>query len=160
MLFGMARATSSWLSGGDPEEDGYPGQRLGLPPQGSGSIAGFGRRIGALMIDWAIAVGITALGVPLGLMTQEELLYSLDSRNIVLLVWIVLGVAGVRLYGFTPGQYALGLAVIPMDGRDHVGVGKALIRNLLIVFVIPALFTDSDHRGLHDLASKTAVVRR
>ena len=57
-------------------------------------------------------------------------------------------------------QYQLGLVVIPLDGRDHVGLGRALTRNLLIVLVIPALFTDADHRGLHDLASKTAVVRR
>ncbi|BDD99617.1 RDD family protein [Mycolicibacterium fortuitum subsp. fortuitum] len=152
----------TWLSGpaSDPAS-GYPGERLGLPQQGSGSIARFGRRIGALMADWLIALGLTAVvAVAFGLMSRDQLLYSMDFRNIALLVWLVIGVAAVRLFGFTPGQYLLGLVVIPLDGRDHVGLGRALTRNLLIVLVIPALFTDADHRGLHDLASKTAVVRR
>ncbi len=113
------------------------------------------------MADWLIALGLTAVvAVAFGLMSRDQLLYSMDFRNIALLVWLVIGVAAVRLFGFTPGQYLLGLVVIPLDGRDHVGLGRALTRNLLIVLVIPALFTDADHRGLHDLASKTAVVRR
>ncbi|AIY47180.1 MULTISPECIES: RDD family protein [Mycolicibacterium] len=158
----MSRTMGTWLSGpaSDPAS-GYPGERLGLPQQGSGSIARFGRRIGALMADWLIALGLTAVvAVAFGLMSRDQLLYSMDFRNIALLVWLVIGVAAVRLFGFTPGQYLLGLVVIPLDGRDHVGLGRALTRNLLIVLVIPALFTDADHRGLHDLASKTAVVRR
>ncbi|MDV3128092.1 RDD family protein [Mycobacterium sp. 21AC1] len=158
----MAREISSWMSGpASQPAGGYPGERLGLPEQGPGSIARFGRRIAALVVDWLVALGATAvLALALGLLTREQLLYSQESRNITLLVWLVIGVASVRLFGFTPGQYALGLVVIPFDGRDHVGLGRALVRNLLIVLVIPALFTDADHRGLHDLASKTAVVRR
>lgn len=158
----MARTMGTWLSGPPSEPaSGYPGERLGLPQQGPGSIARFGRRVGAILADWLIALGLTAvLAVSFGLMSREQLLYSLDFRNIALLVWLVIGVAAVRLFGFTPGQYLLGLVVIPLDGRDHVGLGRALTRNLLIVLVIPALFTDADHRGLHDLASKTAVVRR
>lgn len=140
--------------------DGYPGDRLGLPENGSGSIARFGRRIAALMVDWFVAVGIVGLGLPLGLLTRDDLLYSMDVRNIILLVWLVIGVASVRLFGFTPGQFLLGLVVMPLDGRNYVGLGRALVRNLLIVLVIPPLFTDADHRGLQDLASKTAVVRR
>ncbi|MFV8174659.1 RDD family protein [Mycolicibacterium peregrinum] len=158
----MARTMGTWLSGPSSEPaSGYPGERLGLPQQGPGSIARFGRRVGAILADWLISLGLTAvLAVSFGLMSRDDLLYSMDFRNIALLVWLVIGVAAVRLFGFTPGQYLLGLAVIPLDGRDHVGLGRALIRNLLIVLVIPALFTDEDHRGLHDLASKTAVVRR
>ncbi|MGW4098165.1 RDD family protein [Mycobacterium sp. NPDC004974] len=158
----MAREISSWLSGpaSDPAS-GYPGERLGLPEHGPGSIARFGRRVGAILVDWLVAVGLTGIvAVSLGLMSREQLLYSMDFRNVALLVWLVIGVAAVRLFGFTPGQYLLGLGVIPLDGRDRVTVGRALTRNLLIVLVIPALFTDADHRGLHDLASKTAVVRR
>lgn len=78
----------------------------------------------------------------------------------VLVVWLVLGVTSVRLFGFTPGQLVLGVKVVPVDNRMHVGTGRALARGLLITLVIPALFTDADLRGLHDLATKTAVVRR
>ena len=37
-------------------ENSYPGERLGLPSAGGGSIARPGRRIAALAIDWACAV--------------------------------------------------------------------------------------------------------
>lgn len=158
----MAREISSWLSGpASSSAAGYAGERLGLPEQGPGSIAGFGRRVGALLVDWFVALGLTAvLSIALGVLTHDQLMYSQESRNITLLVWLVIGVASVRLFGFTPGQYLLGLVVVSVDGRGYVGLGRAFVRNLLIVLVIPALFTDSDHRGLHDLASKTAVVRR
>ncbi|HKV22686.1 MAG TPA: RDD family protein, partial [Mycobacterium sp.] len=78
----------------------------------------------------------------------------------VLVVWFVIGAVSVRLFGFTPGQYALGLIVIPVDNREHVGFGRALARGLLIALVIPPLFTDTDLRGLHDRLTMTAVVRR
>jgi len=78
----------------------------------------------------------------------------------VLLIWLVLGVIAVRLYGFTPGQYVLGLRVASVDNRLHVGIGRACVRGLLVALVIPALFTDSDGRGIHDRLTATAVVRR
>ena len=36
----------------------------------------------------------------------------------VLVVWLVLGVVSVRLFGFTPGQLVLGLKVTSVDVRD------------------------------------------
>ena len=65
-----------------------------------------------------------------------------------------------RLFGFTPGQYALGLLVVPVDGRLHTGFGRALVRGVLLALVIPGLFMDADGRGMHDRLSFTAVVRR
>jgi uncharacterized RDD family membrane protein YckC len=168
MLGRMARTFSSWLSGPPPSESGtpaqgrsdYPGQRLGLPEYGSGSVARLGRRTGAYLIDGVIASGLAALTVPLGIMSQEHYAQSLDSRFLALGIWLVLGVVCVRLFTFTPGQLVLGLMVVPVDGRPHVGIGRALVRNLLVILVIPALFTDADQRSIHDLATKTAVVRR
>jgi hypothetical protein len=78
----------------------------------------------------------------------------------ILLIWLVLGVLAVRLFGFTPGQFALGLAVASVDQRIHVGLGRAVVRGVLIAFVIPALFVDADGRGLQDRLTATAVVRR
>lgn len=150
----MAREISSWLSSPAPDSEGYPGERLGLPEQGPGSIARFGRRLGALLVDWLIAYGLAGLLTSLGLLPLSAL------STAVLVVWLILGVVSVRLFGFTPGQLALGLKVVSVDHRMHVGVGRALARGVLVALVIPALFTDSDHRGLQDLATKTAVVRR
>ena len=136
----MPHPISSWLSGGDPSgttpDSTYPGETLGLPEQGSQSLAGSGRRFVALLIDWFIAYGLAALMMGLGLYSQAWLSTS------VLLVWFVIGAVSVRLFGFTPGQLVMGLMVVPVDNRIHVGFGRALARGLLLAFVIPALFMD------------------
>jgi hypothetical protein len=152
----MSRELGSWLSGPQSlgSREGYPGQRLGLPAAGPGSLAGMGRRSAALLVDWLICYGLAGLGLAAGLFGSARL------ATAVLLIWFVLGVASVRLFGFTPGQYALGLQVASIDNRVHVGTGRAVARGLLITLVIPALFTDSDGRGFQDRLTATAVVRR
>ncbi|CAJ1502384.1 RDD family protein [[Mycobacterium] holstebronense] len=157
----MSRTFSSWLSGPEPTDTGeYPGQRFGLPRSGAGSMAGFGRRLLALALDYFVAVGLTALAVPLGWISSEAFQYSPDVRFLILVVWLVLDAAALRLFGFTPGQYACGLRVIPVDSADTgVGIVRAAVRGLLIALVVPALFADADGRGLQDRATATAVVR-
>ena len=132
----------------------YPGQRLGLPQAGPGSLARTGRRAGALATDWLIAYGLAGLGLSFGLLSQKYL------ASAILLIWFALGVIAVRLFGFTPGQYALGLRVASVDNRVHVGTGRAIVRGRLIALVIPALLTDSDGRGFQDRLTATAVVLR
>ena len=157
----MAREIGSWLSG--PSSDSgsqgegpneYPGQRLGLPPSGPRSLARIGRRFAALFVDWLIAYGLAALAMSFGLVSMASL------STAVLVIWFALGAVSVRLFGFTPGQFALGLMVVPVDGRQHVGFGRALVRGVLIAVVIPPLITDADMRGLQDKVTNTAVVRR
>lgn len=152
----MARPLASWLSGpeGSGGQTGYPGQQLGLPQHGPRSLAGMGRRLAALLVDWLIGYGLAGLGLAFGVLTPAQL------STAVLLVWFVLGAVAVRLFGFTPGQFALGLMVVSIDGRIGVGIGRAAARGALIALVIPALFTDTDGRGLQDRATRTAVVRR
>ncbi|MBW0275462.1 hypothetical protein ATM97_10945 [Nocardia sp. MH4] len=148
----MARITGTWLSGnpaepGDPETSGYPGELYGLPREGAGSLAPTWRRVVALFVDWFIAVGIAAV-----------ITRSFASSSVPLLVWFVIGVAAVTLFGFTPGQYFLKLRVLRIDAPVAVGFVRALARQVLLVFVIPALFTDADGRGMHDRATGTALV--
>ena len=158
----MARTIGSWLSGPEPSEsrspdqgpNDYPGQRLGLPQSGPRSLARMGRRIAALFLDWMVAYGLAALAMTFGLVTMGML------STAVLVIWFVLGAVSVRLFGFTPGQFVLGLVVVPTDGRMHVGFGRALVRGLLIALVVPPLITDTDLRGLQDRVTNTAVVRR
>ena len=132
----MAGEIGSWLSGPEPlgPKSGYPGEQLGLPQAGPGSLARMGRRLGALVVDWLIAYGLAGLGLSLGLVSMP--------------------------FGFTPGQYLLGLQVASVDKRLHVGTGRAIARGLLIGLVIPALFTDADGRGFQDRLTATAVVFR
>jgi len=113
-----------------------------------------GRRFAALFVDWLIGYGLAALAMSFGVVSLASL------STAVLIIWFVLGAVSLRLFGFTPGQYALGLTVVPVDGRQHVGFGRAVVRGLLIAVVIPPLITDADMRGLQDKVTYTAVVRR
>ena len=130
----------------------YPGETLGLPESGPGSLAPMGRRLAALLIDWLISYGLAALALGFGVISIEVL------PTAVLVIWFLLGAVAVRLFGFTPGQLVLGLGVVPVDGR--LGIGRISVRGLLIGLVIPPLFTDWDGRGIHDRVTRTAVVRR
>ncbi len=125
-----------------------------MPKSGPRSLAGSGRRFLALAIDWLTAYGLAALAMEIGLLSQALL------STAVLAVWFLIGAVSLRLFGFTPGQLALGLAVVPVDGRVHVGFGRALARGLLLALVIPPLLMDGDGRGLQDRFTNTAVVRR
>ncbi len=178
ILEAMARITGSWLSGptadpGDPATPEFRGEHIGLPREGAGSLVGMGRRIAALMVDWVIAMGIAALivrpdpqriiaeaDVPAGQQppTNFEAVVSALSTP-TWMVWVVVGILAVTLFGFTPGQYFLRLRVIRVDAPVRVGFARALGRQLLLIFVVPALFTDADGRGMHDRATGTAVVR-
>lgn len=154
----MARALSSWLSGPEPADSehlsAYPGEVFGLPEFGPGSVARAGRRFAALLVDWLIAYGLA------GLMTGFGLISLAWLSTAVLVIWWILGAVSVRLFSFTPGQFALGLMVVSIDNRMHVGLGRALFRGLLLALVIPALFMDGDSRGMQDKFTFTAVVRR
>jgi uncharacterized RDD family membrane protein YckC len=149
------RPPSSGRESGDPgESQRYPGQPLGLPAHGPGSLVGMGRRLVALFVDWLLAYGLAALAMTLGLIQLRML------STAVLVIWLVLGIVAVRLFEFTPGQLALGLRVASVDERLHVGLGRAAARGVMIAFVIPALFVDFDGRGIQDRVTGTAVVRR
>jgi hypothetical protein len=165
---GMPRTFGSWLSGSPLPESGspaegpndYPGQRLGLPEHGSGSLVGSGRRILALVVDWFISLGLAGFLITFGVVTSDQFRFSWQGTTATLAVWLVLGAISVRLFTFTPGQLALGLCVASVDHRMHVGFGRALARGLLIVPVVTVLFADSDGRGFQDKLTGTAVVRR
>jgi uncharacterized RDD family membrane protein YckC len=130
----------------------YPGETLGLPESGPGSLAPMGRRLAALFVDWLIAYGLALLALGLGAISTNML------STAILVIWFLLGLVAVRLFGFTPGQLALRLGVVALDGR--LGIGRVAARGLLVALVIPALFTDWDGRGLQDRVTNTAVVRR
>ncbi|MEU8894407.1 RDD family protein [Nocardia sp. NPDC048505] len=174
----MARMTGSWLSGpspepGDPATPEFPGEHLGLPREGVGSLVGMGRRIAALFVDWIISIGIAAvllrpngakivseLNVPAGKTPPSEFEAVINALSTPTWgVWFVIGVLAVTLFGFTPGQYFLKIRVIRVDAPVGVGFVRALARQVLLVFVVPALFTDADGRGMHDRATGTGLAR-
>lgn len=131
---------------------GYPGERMGLPREGTGSVAGYGRRLASLVIDWLIALVVASA-------LAAVLHWSASTRSLVtLLVFGVLAWLFTGLTGTTPGKRLCGLRVVRTDGRA-VGPLWAFVRTVLLVLVVPALLWDRDYRGLHDRAADTIVVR-
>ena len=132
-----------------PEEDGYRGQRLGLPESGPGSMATLGRRVVALFIDWVAAMIISRALVA----TPETVLEQFATLGVFALEVTVL----TWLWGSSFGQRLVGLRVVGRTRR--LGLVAATLRTVLICIVIPPLIWDADGRGLHDRAVDSVVIR-
>lgn len=148
------RSIGSWIEGARAAgvELGYPGERMGLPREGAGSVAGYGRRLGALVLDWLIALAIAAvLAGALHVGAQTRSLLTLLVFGVM--AWLLTGSIGT-----TVGKRLCGLRVVRVGGGP-VGPLWAFVRALLLVLVVPALIWDRDHRGLHDRAANAVVVR-
>ncbi|QKT07636.1 RDD family protein [Gordonia sp. X0973] len=163
------RAAGSWLSGPRVDDiatrdNEYPGQDLGLPEHGPGSLASGWRRCCGLLLDWLMAYALAFLFVG-NASTFEAKINAAALPQLG--IWFAIGVVSITLFGFTPGQFAAGLRVIRVDlGVDEnarmraaVGIGRALVRQVLIVVIVPALINDNNGRALHDRITRTAVVR-
>lgn len=143
------RVIASWMDGPLSARErglGYPGERLGLPEQGSGSVARPGRRLVALAVDWAgcllISNGFFG-GAPWATLGVFALLHVLTVGTI----------------GASPGHALLGMRLRRLDG-GWAGPLPAAVRTVLLCLVVPAAIYDRDERGLHDRAARTVLVRR
>ncbi|HEX9065272.1 MAG TPA: RDD family protein [Streptosporangiaceae bacterium] len=130
------------------DQQGYPGKDLGFPQDGPGAIAGMGRRIGALFIDWLVCsvIVLVAIRPPQG-----------QAGLWTLAIFAAQDFIFTGLLGVTLGKQLLRIRVVSLDGG--MIAGWALLRTLLLLTVVPPLLTDRDLRGLHDRAANTAVVR-
>jgi uncharacterized RDD family membrane protein YckC len=157
---------SSAQSGAGPTGDfRYPGNRLGLPEEGQGSVAGWGRRLVALFVDWLVAglIASAVVGKPIWAGGN-------DFNTAQLVIFFAMSAILVGLAGSTIGHRLLGLRVIrtrvvssEAGGQGYaaqVGLLGGALRTFLLCLVLPAVVFDEDHRGLHDLAASTIVVRR
>ncbi|WP_283133822.1 RDD family protein [Rhizohabitans arisaemae] len=151
-MSGERRWTQTWISGTRAAgvDLGYPGEQLGLPPEGSGSVAGWGRRIGALLIDWFVCVWAIAQG-----------LLRMDAQSAGLWGLVILFTEYVLLtgtLGWTLGMRVVNIRVAGVHG-GRPSLPSVVIRAFLLCLAVPALIWDRDHRGLHDRAAGTVVVR-
>ncbi|MFH8249910.1 RDD family protein [Microbacterium sp. B2969] len=122
----------------------YPGERLGFPREGSGSIARLGRRVGAIFVDYGAAYLISGF-------------WGWDAMSILVIFAIIQLVFLPTLQG-SPGHRLFGLRLVRLDGA-WVGLWRPIVRTLLLVIVIPAVIWDADQRGLHDKAAGTVLLR-
>jgi uncharacterized RDD family membrane protein YckC len=123
----------------------FPGERLGFPETGRGSIARPGRRIAALAIDWACAVLISVA-------------FFQYNQWVTLEVFALVQILFLPTLGGSPGHRIMGLRLMLLPG-GWVGLWRPIVRTLLLVLVIPAVIWDPDQRGLHDKAVGTVLVR-
>ncbi len=136
----------SWMEGPPPSGDQqWPGQRLGRPESGPGSIARFGPRAAALLIDWLICSLLSAA------------FFGYDGVA-TLAIFLVEQVLFVGFFGYSIGHRILRMQVQTLDGRP-AGFLTALIRSVLLCLVIPPLVIDPDQRGLHDRVRNTGLFR-
>ena len=136
----------SWLSG--PDTSGiskYPGERLGLPDRGPGSIARAGRRILAIVIDWTLALLIS------------NFLFGGDQWA-TLSIFATEQILLIATLGYSIGHRIAGIHVVRLGGAP-AGPLAAVVRTVLLCLVIPAVIFDPDQRGLHDKAMNTVLIR-
>jgi uncharacterized RDD family membrane protein YckC len=145
------RAVGSWISGpgsvADSAGSAWPGQRLGRPERGRGSVARFGRRLAAILVDWLAATLIARAFLPH------------DAWG-TLTVFGVVQALLVGTLGASPGHMLLGLRLERVDGGGWAGPVRGLVRTVLLCLAVPALIWDRDQRGMHDRAAGTVLVRR
>lgn len=132
---------------GELEPSKWPGERLGLPEQGPRSVARVGRRLAAIIIDWALA-WVICLPFP-----------ELNRSNILTLaVFALMQILFIPTIGGSIGHRLLGMRVVSIAG-GWIGLWRPVVRTLLLVLVIPVLVWDSDQRGFHDKIAGTVLIR-
>ena len=139
---------------GPAGDDLYPGERIGLPPEGRGSLASWGARLIAITADWAacmiIAVGLFGRSVMTSNDWQSWMILATFFVQSALLTWVA---------GGSFGQLLCRIAVVRLD-RVPLGPLRAVTRAALVSLALPPMIVGPDRRGLHDLAVGTVVVRR
>lgn len=112
--------------------------------------AGLGRRALAIVIDWAAALVIANVFLPVG--------ESLDSSMLTLGVFFLEVTVLTWLIGASFGQVLVRLRVQRLDG-GRLSLWRVALRTALICLVIPAVVYDADGRGLHDRLVGSRVMR-
>ena len=126
--------------------DQWPGKDIGLPADGPRSIARLGRRLAALVIDWAFAVVVS-----IAFFNYD----ALATLGVFVTAQIVLLITANGSFG----HLIMGLRVVPLAG-DYLGLWRPIVRTLLMAIVIPAVIWDADQQGMHDRLAGTLLVRR
>ncbi|MEX2441732.1 MAG: RDD family protein [Pontimonas sp.] len=130
----------------DDSENYWPGKQFGLPEEGPRSTPGWNRRIAGILIDWALALAISAL------------FFGFNNFSI-LGVFVLLHMIGGLLAAGSPGHLLMKIRIAPLTG-ERLGVVAPIVRPVLIALVIPALISDEDRRGAHDRLVGTILVSR
>ena len=151
--FVTRRDMAGWIGGvGAPAAAGsagrgrWPGERLGLAQSGPTSMAGWGRRVLAVVVDWFLAGLLSAWWFGAHPLATLAIFAALQ----VLLVW---------LFGTTPGKLLARIQIVRLGGAALIGPARPLLRTVLLCLVVPVVLVDPDGRGLHDRLAGTVQIR-
>ncbi|WP_249997704.1 RDD family protein [Actinoplanes sp. M2I2] len=111
--------------------------------------ASFGRRFGALLVDWALATVVATLLV-------DDLRTNPWPQ---LGVFVVVHAFFVGLFGQTAGMALARIRCVSMVDGGAIGLPRAIVRAVLLALVIPPAISDGDGRGLHDRAARSIMVQ-
>jgi uncharacterized RDD family membrane protein YckC len=112
-------------------------------------LANFGRRFGALLIDWAICLFVAA--------------FYADPRTVAwppVVALIVINTIFIGRFGRTPGMALTGVRCISIRDGGAIGLGRAFLRAVLLALLIPAVIMDQSRRGWHDRAAGSVVIEK
>ena len=130
----------------------YPGQSIGLPERGRGSLASWFARIAALILDWgaSMIVAVTLFGV--GVLRDGGW-----RAWMILAVFFVQTTVLTALTGSSFGQLLARIGIVRLDGQ-HLGWPRAAARSAMICLVLPTVVIGAERRALNDLVLGTVVV--
>ncbi|HET7172744.1 MAG TPA: RDD family protein [Nocardioidaceae bacterium] len=117
-------------------------------------MAGWGRRIFALAVDWLLCLLVVSAFVGRDVWTGRG-----SEQWAPLVVFFIEASLLTALVGGSAGQLATRIGVRRLSG-GLVSPPQALIRTFLICLVIPPVIYNRDQRGLHDMAVGSITVRR
>ncbi|WP_442933968.1 RDD family protein [Micromonospora sp. CPCC 206171] len=119
-----------------------------VPPAADPSFTppSLGRRFGALVIDWVLCL-LVARGFadPVSDGWAPPLVLILEYG-------FFLG-----LFAQTPGMFITKVRCLGWADGGRIGLGRALLRGLLLALVVPALIMDEHRRGLHDRLTGSVI---
>lgn len=149
----MLRRVSSTV-GAVTEAAPYPGQTLGLPATGKGSLASWHAQIGALVADWAACTIVAVALFGTRVLTGHDW-HSWMTLTVFFSESAVLGAVA----GGSFGKNLARIAVVRLDGRP-IGWWRAAARAAMLCVVIPAVVIGRDRRAIMDVLLGTVVVNR
>jgi uncharacterized RDD family membrane protein YckC len=121
------------------------------PATGPGSVAGFGTRLAAFVVDSVLSVAVAlAAGFRPGASG-----YGLT----VAVTFLVIELLFVTIAGQTPGMRVAHAAVMRVSDGGRPRIGWVAVRTLLLAVIVPALIPDASGRAMHDRAAGTVMVR-
>lgn len=147
----MAEAEKATVHG---ENEGYPGESIGLPEAGKGSLAPWRHRIAALLVDWAASMAVAVGAFGYGVLREHSW-----RAQMPMLVFFIESAVLTTLLGGSFGQMLARIGVARLDGRP-ITWWQAIARSALKCLVIPVMVVGAERRHLADLALGTVVVNR